>query len=201
MTGEMEIEMGEPTTMGQFRKSVLDILEINTDYQGSLEEYLRSLWALIQRDRLLEPTWDLILTILKEAFVSPPLLFDPDWLKFNQPLDWEYQEDEYVLMGIKGNNRTVIERGVEPIRLLEETILFQISDLFRMRDNQLNNEFRYLGVKSPTGNTWYNFDVFTYLKCATGGQEDHMGKNTVVQNHECDWVFFAVLLELGRLYE
>jgi hypothetical protein len=68
-----------------------------------------------------------------------------------------------------------------------------------MRDNQLKNKYRYMGVSSPTGNSWYNFDVFTYLECGTRGMGDNNREG--VESSACDWATLAVMLELGRIYE
>ncbi len=64
-----------------------------------------------------------------------------------------------------------------------------------MKDKELQNEGKYLGLNSPTGNRWYNFDVFTYLECGTAqfDADDKLG--------DCDWTFLAYILKLGRIYE
>lgn len=46
----------------------------------------------------------------------------------------------------------------------------QIVDLREMSEGgQLANKLRYFGIDSPRGSRWYNFDVCTYLECATVG--------------------------------
>ena len=121
-------------------------------------------------------------------------------LNFEQSLSWSYSDGMYVIDKLENHKVKIIERNVDEFRILKHTILFQVADLYRMRDNQLKDEYRYFGVKSPTGNSWYNFDVFTYLECGTSGMEDH-AQDVEAEFAGCDWVFLADILELGRLYE
>lgn len=46
----------------------------------------------------------------------------------------------------------------------------QIVDLKEMHEaGILEDEYRYFGIDAPRGSRWYNFDVRTYLECATVG--------------------------------
>ena len=185
----------------QLREMVLSILEKHSEeYQGSLEEYLRSLWTVIQEKKSQEPSYLLFVEMLENAFTNPPAEFDAQWLDYKEPLHWNYREDTHVLEALKGKKLIIVERDIDPFRILKHTILFQIADLYRMRENQLKNEFRYLGVQSPTGNTWYNFDISTYLKCSMSGIGGY-DEDRENEFFKCEWSDLAGLLTLGRLYE
>jgi hypothetical protein len=190
--------MQELTTPGQFRSFVRALLEEHKpDYRRSLEEYLRSLWVVIGRSQHQPVSHTLLGHMLAEAFVTEPAAFDPAWLQYEQPLDWSYEDGRYVLTTFVGEER-IIEDHVDEFRLLTHTILFQIADLRRMRGNQLEDKNRSMGLVSPTGNDWYNFDVFTYLRCSTNGMFASGGDAPF---EGCDWVELAAILELGRIYE
>ena len=47
----------------------------------------------------------------------------------------------------------------------QNVLIFQIAELHRMRDKELQNPQRYSGINSETDNWWYNFDPFTNLEC------------------------------------
>jgi len=191
--------MQELTTPGQFRSFVLAVLDAHKpDYQRSLEEYLRSLWVLVGRNQHQPVSHTLLGHMLAEAFVTEPAAFDPAWLQYEQPLDWSYEDGRYVLKTFVGDEERIIEDHVDEFRILIHTIEFQIADLRRMRGNQLEDMNRHMGLISPTGNDWYNFDVFTYLRCSTRGMVDN-SRDTPFEG--CDWVELAAILELGRLYE
>ncbi|CAG0944694.1 hypothetical protein ANRL1_01893 [Anaerolineae bacterium] len=184
-----------------FRPSVLASLEqFSGIYHGSLEECLRALWVLIEKYHYLQPSYNLFAQMLEEAFQIVPATFDEAWLAYNQPLSWSYRDGKYALETLQGREVVVIEQDVDDFRILKHTILFQIADLYRVRENQLQNEQRYLSVQSPTGHSWYNFDAVAYLNCGVNGLIDN-ARDEAQEFDGCDWIELASLLELGRLYE
>ena len=185
-----------------FQAAVLVLLnQFSKKHQGTLEEYLRSLWVIVNRNQYDRPTYDFFLTILEQAFQTAPAEFDTRWLEYDKPLSWNYIDNGYVIEALKNKKSVIIERNVDDFRILKHTLLFQIADLYRMRENQLKNPQRYFGVKSPSGYSWYKFDIFTYLECATRGIVDHSRDERNKEVASCDWVDLATILELGRLYE
>ena len=73
----------------------------------------------------------------------------------------------------------------------------QIKDLKEMTENgDMDKELKYFGLKAPSGQSWYNFDTDTYLRCATSG---------LIQKHydnkECNWCILEHFLLLGQIYE
>jgi hypothetical protein len=149
-------------------------------YEGSLEEYLRSLWSLIQQHREEPPSFALFARLLRDAFDTEPVAFEDGWLAYTNPPEPEGPLDDF--------------------EYLRATILFQIADLRRMEGGQLDNEWRYFGVPSPTENYWYNFDPFTYLKCAAACLEAWDGEPPGVRT-TFGWSKLADFLEAGRIYE
>jgi hypothetical protein len=148
--------MEQSKTSKAFRQFVLASLEqFSGNYTGSLEEYLRALWVLIEKYQCLQPPYNLFAQMLEEAFQIAPAPFDEACLAYNRPLSWGYRDGKYALETLQGREVVVIEQDVADIRILKHTILFQIADLYRMRENQLKNNQRYMGVQSPTGYSWY----------------------------------------------
>jgi hypothetical protein len=187
-------------TSKNFRDFVISILEEQKDnYKGSLEEYLRSLWIVVNEHKDDELNIAQVAFMIENAFNTEPSQFDSQWLSYEKPLNWNRRNNSYVIESFENSQIKIIASNVDDFDILKHTILFQIADLYRMRDNQLKNEGRYFGIDYPTGNRWYNFDVFTYLECGTRGMGDH-NINTI-ESTKCDWAGLAGILELGRLYE
>jgi hypothetical protein len=193
--------MQELTTPRQFRNFVLDVLQAHEQtYRRSLEEYLRSLWVLIAQYQNQPVSHTLIGRMIAEAFATEPAPFDQAWLNYEQPLNFSYRDGRYVLEELDGYEVNIIEDYVDELRILKHTILFQIADLHRLKGNQLVDPHRYFGVRSPTGNDWYNFEARDYLERGTGIAIANRGDDDV-PFEGCDWVALAGILELGRLYE
>ena len=188
-----------------FRSYVLSILDAQEDtYTRSLEEYLRSLWKLIGQYKDQSVTYPLFVSLIAEAFETEPIPFDDLWLVYDKELHWDYNQGVYIIRVIADDAWKISESNVDPFRIFEHTILCQIADLYRMRGRQLKDPYRYYGINSPTGNRWYNFDVFTYWECATRGMEDHLRfKDSLIAHRftPCTWATLALLLELGKEYE
>src|SRR5688572_2471134 len=187
-------------TSKNFRGFVMHLLETQKgSYKGSLEEYLRSLWLVVNDSKDHELNYSRLADILKKAFSVEPPPFDEQWLSFEKPVSWNSRNNGYVIETLENFQVKIVASDVPDFDILKSVLLFQIADLYRMRDNQLKNKHRYLGVASPTGDTWYNFDVFTYLECGTRGIGDNARE--AVEAIECDWAALALILELGRIYE
>ena len=123
----------------------------------TLEEYLRAVLVLASRYKNLPYLGTLeFLDTLSEALSIDSLPFDPLWA------------DKYNLKVESANNFAV----------WEATVQRQVVDLREMADaGAFANELRYFGVASPRGTYWFNFDVGTYLECATAGA---MGAGSLV---------------------
>ncbi len=197
--------MSKELTSQEFRSAVLAI----TDKQegeniDSVENHLLSLWAVIKKYEKYEPSYSLFANILAEAFETQPCQFDEQWLSYENDIFWVYQNDSFAIKEYRNDEWIVTENNVNDFEILKHVIFFQIADLHRMNSRQLNDPYRYLGIDSPTGNRWYNFDVVTYWECATAGMEacldmpDHPRKKSF---DICTWATLAKLLQLGRSYE
>lgn len=152
-------------------------------YDKSLEDYLSALWGIVQRCRYQPVTFTLLARVLDEAFDADPLSFDQGWLTYTKPPNLS---DEYM-------ERARLE---DDFGYLRGMLLFQISDLHRMAEaGTIDHPYRYFGIQSPTGHTWYNFDPSAFLECATTPVIDES------QIVECGWVDLAVLLWVGQIYE
>lgn len=190
-----------------FRTAVLNILnEQKPTYTSSLKDYLRSLWCIIDRHKEEPVSYPLFVSMIADTFSTEPMPFNTQWLLYEKDLYWDWNDEQgfYFTKVYRDEHWEINETNIDPFHILEHTLLYQIADLYRMSDHQLKDPYRYYGIDSPTGHTWYNFDVFTYWECATRGMEDHLRSNRSLIKHRfntCTWATFALLLELGSDYE
>ncbi len=152
-------------------------------FRGSLEDYLRSLWALIEQHRESPVSYGLLARLLADAFTQPPAPLDPRWLAYQKPPadlrgDLSHIEDDYAFV--------------------REMILYQIVDLFMLAEEDtlyLTPHERYLGARTPHGDSWFNLDPVSYLESASFALPDDSTRAA------CDWRDLALFLWLGQSYE
>lgn len=143
-----------------------------------------------------KPTLDLILCILKESFTSEPASFDSSWLDITISPDTNRMSRKFTNPDIKDELDKTNLSDTYGMDFTFDVLRFQISDLHKMRGKQLDDEYRYFGIDSETGNRWYNFDPFTNLSCGVSCMDDNEdGQDDI------DWSFIGSLLEDGRIYE
>ena len=160
----------------------------------SLENYLKSLWAIASPFSFAEPTIENLVSWLETALSFSPPEFDSEWLK------------------------TKFDFSKKGFESWENRIISQIVDLREMEESELlKNEMCYFGIDSPRGYRWYNFDVLTYLECAVRGvyggyEEDEVivlqpppegesADSEVFEIEEFSWDDFKDLLRCGQSYE
>jgi hypothetical protein len=114
-----------------------------------LEEYLRALHALalpLRARDALSP--DEFFGLLTTSFTANAPAFEESWRG-------RYSDDLASPSGFEG---------------WEAHILRQLVDLREMDESgRLTDKLRYLGIDSPRGSRWYNFDPCTFLECAVAG--------------------------------
>ena len=165
----------------EFRQQILSLHE-RYPVQPTLEVYLRSLWKLLNERRNEGPSLRVFIEMLELSFTSAPAEFMEEWMSYENPADYSemiYSEDE-------------------TFKFLKDTILFQIADLRRMKGKQLDNEFKEMGITSPTGYSWYNFKPTIYLECGTALIDEI---NEESQDDAVSWIDLENILEIGRMYE
>lgn len=167
-------------TLGDLRAYIFALAdEYEEIYTGTLEIYLSDLWSLIQAHQQSEVSFALLGQLLHDAFVTEPVPFDEFWLTYENPPDVDYQETTQ-----------------DDFSVLQQMVCYQIADLHRMAQTDIfSKPWIILGIDSPTGHTWYNFDPFSYLRCAV---------QSIVENSpitECSWQDLTILLWLGQIYE
>jgi hypothetical protein len=180
------------------------LLGRSKQYHGELDDYLRSLLSLVEEHHAQPVTYSLLASLLRDAFDAPPVQFDASWLAYAYPpLDQE--------------------PALTPLERLRRMLRYQIADWHRMRESGiLENEYRYFGIDSPTGNRWYNFSPEEFLECGTAGMgfdrtEDMSEDEYVVLHGGIDlkgrelpesgkeippsWDIVTDLLWMGQIYE
>jgi hypothetical protein len=187
-------------TRREFRAAVLSILDDEFEiYKGFLEEYLRSLWSLINQHKAEGPSLLLFAQLFQQAFHEEPLPFDEAWLEFDRPLIWKIIDGEYVNIGFEDHKVVFLERNEVDFRILKYTILHLITDLFRMRDDLLRDPSRLYGAPSPTIGYWYNLDVYIFIERGTSGSGSYNG--WLDEEAQVDWVDLAGILRVGQSLE
>ncbi len=160
------------------------------------EEYLLALYKIIEKNKSSKLTYDLVLKMLKEAFTAIPAEFNNKWLNCIAAPDENRISKKFTNPDISDAIDKSNTSNLSPYNFTIEVLKFQIAELHKMRDKQLEDEYRYLGIKSETGKYWYNFDPLGSLECGARCMEDND-----TEFNSLDWSFIGELLENGRIYE
>ncbi len=179
------VELESVVTFGDYAQFVKALSSSpGASYQGTLEEYLRSLLQAVQQHAGDPPTYRLFAQVLRDAFTAPVLPFDPAWLVVTDPPEFLFQFD---------SERIPPE---DPFAALQTMLRYQIADLHRLQEaGKLDDPYRYYGIASSTGHTWYNFDPQTFLDCAVASGDSNPSTT------DCSWEDLIVTLWLGQIYE
>lgn len=165
-----------------------------------LEAFLLAIYKNLEDNRDIyvkeQPTLDLILCILKVSFTSVPAEFNIDWLNITQAPDPNRMSRIFTAPELKDEFDKTNYSEKFGMDFTMDILKFQISELHKMRGKQLDDEYRYFGIDSETGNRWYNFDPLTNLECGARCMDDNGDINEKI-----DWSFIGNLLEDGRVYE
>ena len=172
--------------LSEFVEQVMDVTEKPSKIVH-LEEFLRSLWQVINvyKDQKLSAA--LFVQLLSEAWAGDPGDFDPEWLKIEESAD-DIEFDT--------------NKQMDDFDYLKGTILYQIADLRRMRDAgyfEMDGNILFMGVQSPTGSSWYNWSPVSFLECGTRGMQGAARQD--IELNDFTWRNLAELLYLGQMYE
>ncbi len=152
------------------------------DYKGSLEEYLRSLYSLLEKHKARQPSWQLFAEMVNGALSEPPAAVDPSWMQITSALP----------------TAPMKKTDLPEFDSLRVRLRYQIADLHRIRDagmyEKKSEAELWLGWDSPTGDRWYNFFPGIFLECAA---ELRGVENTEV----CSWRDLEDFLDTGQYYE
>ncbi|MFO1512864.1 MAG: hypothetical protein U1F83_08145 [Verrucomicrobiota bacterium] len=131
-------------TNREFYKGIESLLKERRDENSlSLEQYLISLWFRVSQHKTgsgLSPS--VFYKLLVDSFA---------------PVEAKIEKES-------------IDEAANGFAGWDSLIRRQVNDLRAMKANgQLQDEQRYFGVDSPSGQRWYNFDPCCYIECATVG--------------------------------
>ncbi|GKX28054.1 hypothetical protein SH1V18_05340 [Vallitalea longa] len=165
------------------KNNIEDIIKTNRNSNISLKEYLIGI-QYTSKDFNMKNEIRIsdFITILDKAFSKVPNSSFHDEIQFSKKPPMIDEED--------GNYNT-----------FKDILFFQINDLSCIEKDEslINNELKYFGIDSQNGNRWYNFNPFTYLKCASSWLVDYYGESSHIDY--ISWGMFAIFLEMGRSYE
>ncbi len=168
----------------------------DTQTNRDLEEYLLALYKIVQENKDSIFTIQLAVNMLEKAFTAEPAEFKEEWLEITESPQTNAMSRKFTNPEIKDEIDKTRVRNISDYNYTLEVIKFQIAELHKMRGKQLEDEFKYFGITSETGHSWYNFDPIGNLECGTSCMLAH---NENVAN--IDWTFIGDLLEDGRVYE
>src|SRR5579872_628592 len=173
------MDITDVKTISDFRRYILFLAHGKAAAsKRSLEEYLSALWGCIQQVQAENITFLLLARLLEDAFIVDSLPFDENWLQYDTPPNLHKVSKE------------------KAFSVLRQMICYQIADLHRMdQADLLNNQFRYYGIDSPTGQRWFNFDPASFLECAVQSIQQDSAFT------DASWTDLAIVLWLGQIYE
>ena len=168
-----------------------------------LETYLRSLWATVSGHEKNVASYDLLASLIRDAFETKPADFEFQWLEYTDAPAWLPDQEGYTLTAWREpRGTTIVAQNVSAFEVLKRTLLFQIADLNRIAAGTRPDPSNGFAVISPIGHHWNNVDLKSYWECASAGFAAKLA--APLHQYEltpCSWVTLAFLLELGRCYE
>jgi hypothetical protein len=164
-----------------------------------LETYLLSLLKLVHHEESQNLTAESLLKLLQNAFVSEPTEFKEEWFSIMTAPDENIMGKKFTNSEINSSIDKSIVSDKSGIDYSIAVLKFQISDLHKMKGKQLDDNMRYFGIDSETGNRWYNFDPMTNLECGARCILDSEGAEE--KEFIVSWQTLGELLEMGRIYE
>jgi hypothetical protein len=208
-------EKSRIVTVSEFRVLILSLIsEHRKLYRGSLEDFLRALLVSISKYESKSPSYSLFTLILEEAFEIDPPAFDNGWLQYAEPpsnrLQQAFLQAKSKAYGFRLPISETTAEGLSDFECLYRTVLFEIAELRRFAEKkpeeygkyaEYATKYKSMGLESPTKHTWYNWDPFTYLECATAGLVANSKWTGPEFKEGNSWAVLAYVLELGRSYE
>lgn len=196
------MEIDNISTPRDFRDFVLDLIDHHSMTDRTIGTYLRALWAAMLQHKDNVVTYALLAQLIKSAYEIEPLLFDPAWLNVQQlGWTWDKNTESYIVKSFNKEARTwgISERNVDPFRILETTILAQISERHLLEDapdSLTEKQSSYLK------NNWSNPDPYPYLQTAIYVLYDETEEQTETSKMEVlDWAELAAILSIGQVYD
>jgi hypothetical protein len=127
----------------QLSNAIAELLVVRSHTRRTLENYLICLLVLARKHKSRNTmSLDRFYRLLAESFSSSIIAFDPKWL------------ESFV--------ESVDENGFGE---WEKAVIRQIVDLHEMQgEGQLGGDIKYVGVTSPRGNHWLNFDPCSFIE-------------------------------------
>lgn len=195
--------MGEITTSSDLKEYVDALIDKHSLTDRTMGEYLRAMWAalLVHRDDVV--TYALLAQIIEAGYVVEPVPFHSDWLTVERlNLTWDDDSASYAIRKFDEASKSwvILERHIEPFRILENTILEQISERYLLENKASTlseQEHRNLS------NNWSNPDPYPYLQTAIYVMYDEEAN---IQRKEraqagLDWTELVAILSIGQVYD
>ncbi len=154
------------------------------------EKYFRKLLYQLELHSSEQPTATLILEIFENSLHSEAVEFEDEWNKLSEP-ELFHEQDEASIE--------------EELELAKNTIKFMIADLRRLGDKVLKDPHRGLGITSPKGASWYNFDICSIVYGYSGFCFDALETSGSVEEPDeiqsYSWNDISDILLIGKGYE
>jgi hypothetical protein len=160
------------TTERDFKAFVRTLLDVAALSERTLEAYLRGVLVLVQGHCETPPSYALFGSILHDALVIVPP-----------------RENEAAGEAEDASYQRVID-----------LLMHQIVDLRQMREAgilDLPASDRWLGVRAPSGRTWFNYTIGDYLEPTAR----HLDAASDDPDEDVSWLDFDFVLRDGQYHE
>jgi len=174
---------------GPFYKEVMAV--VARQQNRDPEEWLLALYGLTIHYEGIELDKRSFFDFLDKSFCAVPVPFNEEWLSIVAAPD-----DPWFDRFVSDADSAQWEIWeVDGYQFAQDVLRFQAAEMHRMRGKQLDNDMRYFGLQSETGNYWFNFDPFGILECGAAGLD------RINPGSPYNWALLGELLETGRIYE
>ena len=129
------------------------ICKLKNNFENKdLETYLLSLLNLVELEKNKDLTADLLLKHLQNAFISEPAEFKEEWLNIVTASGETIISNKITTPKNNTSIDEFIDSDKSGIDYSITVLHFQISELHKMKGKQLDDDMRFFGIASETGN-------------------------------------------------
>ena len=182
------IQQKQEMTFSDFLTRLYETIPHRGEYTNSSEEYFRQLLFQVELHSNRKVTGALLIKIFKNSFFSESVPFNEKWNDLKEP-NIPYSQ--------KMSNHIQLEH-------LKNTIRFFIADLRRMGHKTLKNPYRGYGVTSPSGATWYSFNIGSIVNQFISFINDSSANTANTEESKVVvfyWTDISQILLIGKGYE
>lgn len=168
----------------EFIEQLIEILHGAGEQVIPEERYLRKILAEMEQHKDSPVTAELLLTIIHNSLSVEPVKFNPEWNDLKSA--WSFSENE--------DNSDDYLFTLNQIRYLT-------ADMRQMEKGSVKDSLG-MGLTSPNGETWYNFDIISIVDNFKNFLDDESILDEEIQD-KTKWELSEIveILMIGKSYE